>query len=333
MAATATTAAFDAQARTSDRRNGPGRVFAPQRTAPGEGQGQRGGGDEALRRQKAPPPGSGRESCWLSTSRCCRWWNSRWMWTLSFAFLCLQLSSRLPKCPSLSFLFVLFSERLCLSRSWWNSWLKCQRFCPIPCSSSRLPSRSSIFRFRAVEEVLVEVFKVFPKDRVPQRLPVSRPSFLLVEVFMGFPKDRVPQRLPVSRPSFPLVEVFQGFPKDRGSAASAGEQTIVVDRLQGFPRGQGSTASAVEQTFSQAPHRSMPRACESRLGGLPAQGRHDEWVCVVDVENDGEYFWNWLDNSTCWRLPRGVKHRWCLLPSGLYRDVVTQVNYRVLPSL
>ena len=70
-----------------------------------------------------------------------------------------------------------------------------------------------------------------------------------------------------------------------------------------------------------------------RVRGLPAQGRHDEWVCVVDVENDGEYFWNRLDNSTCWRLPRGVKHRWCLLPSGLYRDVVTQVNYRVLPPL
>ena len=53
----------------------------------------------------------------------------------------------------------------------------------------------------------MEVFKVFPKDRVPQRLPVSRPSFLLVEVFKGFPKDRVPQRLPVSRPSFLLVEM------------------------------------------------------------------------------------------------------------------------------
>ena len=70
----------------------------------------------------------------------------------------------------------------------------------------------------------------------------------------------------------------------------------------------------------------MPRACEPRLGGFPAQGRHNEWVCVVDAENDGEYFWNRLDNSTCWRLPRGVKHRWCLLPSGLYRDVVTQVE-------
>ena len=96
--------------------------------------------------------------------------------------------------PKLALLFVLFSARLCLSRSWWNSWWKCRLCCPIPCSSSGLPSRSSIFRFRAVEEVLVEVFKVFPKDRVPQRLPVSRPSFLLVEVFMVSLPDRVQRR-------------------------------------------------------------------------------------------------------------------------------------------
>ena len=115
----------------------------------------------------------------------------------------------------------------------------------------------------------------------------------------------------------------RGFPRRQGSTASAVEQTIAVDRLQGFPQGQGSAASAVEQTFSQAPHR--PRA--------PVHGRHDEWVCVVDVENDGEYFWNRWDNSTCWRLPRGVKHRWCLLPSGLYKDFVTQEEFWVLPPL
>ena len=44
-----------------------------------------------------------------------------------------------------------------------------------------------------------EVFKVFPEDRVPQRLPLSRPSLLIVEVFKVFPVDRVPQRLPLSR--------------------------------------------------------------------------------------------------------------------------------------
>ena len=119
---------------------------------------------------------------------------------------------------------------------------------------------------------------------------------------------------------------LQGFPRGQGSTASAVEQTIGVDRggLQGFPSGQSSTASAVEQTFSH-PHRSKPRA--------PVHGRHDEWVCVVDVENDGEYYWNRRDNPTCWRLPRGVKHRWCLLAFGLYRDVALQVDYRVLPPL
>ena len=112
---------------------------------------------------------------------------------------------------------------------------------------------------------------------------------------------------------------LQGLPRGQSSPASAVEQTIVPARggLQGFPRGQSSTASAVEQTFSQAPHRLMPRA--------PVHGRHDEWVCVVDVENDGEYFWNRLDNSSCWRLPRGVKHRWCLLPSVWITSTVMSV--------
>ena len=120
---------------------------------------------------------------------------------------------------------------------------------------------------------------------------------------------------------------LHGFPRGQSSTASAVEQTIGVDRggPQGFPRGQSSTVSACEQTFSQAPHRSLPQA--------PVHGCHDEWVCVVDVENDGEYYWNRWDNSTCWRLPRGVKHRWCLLPSSLYRDVVLQEEFWDLPPL
>ena len=60
-------------------------------------------------------------SCRLSMSLCFRWWNSLWKWTRSFAISCLRLPSRLSKCPSLLFLFVLFNARLCLSRSWWNS--------------------------------------------------------------------------------------------------------------------------------------------------------------------------------------------------------------------
>ena len=44
-----------------------------------------------------------------------------------------------------------------------------------------------------------EVFTVFPEDRVPQRLLLSRPSVLIVEVLSVFLVDRVPQRLPSSR--------------------------------------------------------------------------------------------------------------------------------------
>ena len=54
---------------------------------------------------------------------------------------------------------------------------------------------------------------------------------------------------------------------------------------------------------------------------------------MIDVENDGECYWNRWDNSTRWRLPRGVKHRWCLLPSGLYRDVVLKEEFWDLPPL
>ena len=127
---------------------------------------------------------------------------------------------------------------------------------------------------------------------------------------------------------------LQGLSQGQGSSAVCGAENVDIPvphgragkrGLHGFPRGQSSTASAVEQTFSLDPHRSLTRA--------PVHGRHDEWVCVIDVENDGEYFWNRWDNSTCWRLPRGVKHRWCLLPSGLYRDVVLQADFRDLPPL
>ena len=118
-----------------------------------------------------------------------------------------------------------------------------------------------------------------------------------------------------------------GFPRGQSSTVSAVEQTVGVDRggPQRFPRGQSSTASAFEQNFSQAPHPSLPQA--------PVHGRHDEWVCVVDVENDTEYYWNRWDDTTCWRLPRGVKHRWCRLPSGLYRDVVLGEEFWDLPPL
>ena len=125
-----------------------------------------------------------------------------------------------------------------------------------------------------------------------------------------------------------------GLSQGQGSSAVCGAEHVdtpvshsrVGKRgLQRFPRGQSSTASAFEQNFSQAPHPSLPQA--------PVHGRHDEWVCVVDVENDTEYYWNRWDDTTCWRLPRGVKHRWCRLPSGLYRDVVLGEEFWDLPPL
>ena len=125
-----------------------------------------------------------------------------------------------------------------------------------------------------------------------------------------------------------------GLSQGQGSSAVCGAEHVdtpvshsrVGKRgLQRFPRGQSSTASAFEQNFSQAPHPSLPQA--------PVHGRHDEWVCVVDVENDTEYYWNRWDNTTCWRLPRGVKHRWCRLPSGLHRDLVLGEEFWDLPPL
>ena len=150
----------------------------------------------------------------------------------------------------------------------------------------------SFFRISipAVAEQVIEVRKLALPVRAVQRAALSEPQLVeqLVEVPTVLSYSLLQQRTAEQIIDFPVP--------GRGGGARGG--------LQGLPQGQGSTASAVEQTFSQAPHRSMPRACEPRLGGLPGQGRHDECVCVVDVENGSEYFWNRLDNSTCWRLPR-----------------------------
>ena len=188
-------------------------------------------------------------SCRLSMSLCCRWWNSQWMCALSFAFPFLRLPSRLSKCPSLPFLVVLFSARLCLSRSWWNSWWKCRLCCPITCSSSGLPSRSSIFRFRVVEEVLVEVFKASPRDRAQQRFLVQITSTLLFltlveevlwEVFKASPKDRAQQRFVEQNMSSllfltvveeVLVEVFKASPRDRAHQRFVEQKTSTLQFL------------------------------------------------------------------------------------------------------
>ena len=144
-------------------------------------------------------------------------------------------------------------------------------------------------------------------------------------------------RVPEPQSADQLVEVPTVLTPARIAVQSA-EQIVGTSaprgRVRGFLSGQSSRGKA-GFAGEDAPRgsSSLPRASEPRPGGLPAHGRHDEWVCVVDVENDGEYYWNRRDNSTCWRLPRGVKHRWCLLLCGLYRDVVAPVEFRVLPPL
>ena len=109
--------------------------YAARRQPPGHGGRPRSTSLSATMRS-CRPPGSGsfgrrRGICGAarrmtrslpSMSLCCRWWNSQWKWTRSFANSCLRLPSRLSKYPSLLFLFVLSNARLCLSRSWWNSW-------------------------------------------------------------------------------------------------------------------------------------------------------------------------------------------------------------------
>ena len=202
-------------------------------------------------------------------SLCCRWWNSQWKWTRSFAISCLRLPSRLSKCPSLLFLFVLFNARLCLSRSWWNSWWKCQLCCPIPCSSSGLPSRSSSLQFlMVVVEVLVVVFKAFPRDRAHQRFVVQLTSSFqlltvveefLVEVFKASPRDRVQQRFVEQTTSFlqllkvvveVLVEVFKASPRDRA------HQRFLDQKTSTFPF---LTVVLEREVFTVFPEDSVPQ--------------------------------------------------------------------------
>ena len=88
--------------------------------------------------------------------------------------------------------------------------------------NSGLWSMSTLLFLTVVEEVLVEVFKASPRDRAHQRFVEQKTStfpFLMVvlerEVFTVFPEDRVPQCLLLSRPSVLIVEVLNVFLVDR----------------------------------------------------------------------------------------------------------------------
>ena len=107
-------------------------------------------------------------------------------------------------------------------------------------SADRVPQRLPLSR-----PSLLIVFKVFPEDRVPQRLPLSRPSLLIV--FKVFPEDRVPQRLPLSRPSVLIVEVFKALPQDRVQQRSVEQQ--LASRMSAIMK---FDACAGEDPFAKA---------------------------------------------------------------------------------
>ena len=173
---------------------------------------------------------------------------------------------------------------------------------------------------------LLEVFRSMDMH-LPDELAISVPT---VSCSPCPSRSRVPEPQSADQ----LLEVPTVLTPAR-IAVQIAEQIVGTSVPRG--RGRGPLPGQSSRGKAGFADEDAPRGSSSRGNAGSADGyaprRHDEWVCVVDVVNDGEYYWNRLDNSTCWRLPRGVKHRWCLLPSGLYRDVVTQVDYRVLPPL
>ena len=128
MAATATTAAFDAQARKSDRSNGPCRVSAPQRTAPEDGKG-RGRSTEtqytAKFREHLLPTSPEHSTFRLTTMTVCRSSGAPGMTATTRSGrrsgFCGTLWSRLET----SLLGCLLLTPLC--RRWWTSWRMCCR--------------------------------------------------------------------------------------------------------------------------------------------------------------------------------------------------------------
>ena len=129
MAATTATATFDAQARTSDRRNGPCRVSAPQRTAPEDGKG----------RSVGSTPRSPARSTSFSTMMACRSSVARSLIVSlasghrSESSGALWSRSLIPCRSSRS------STPVC--RRWWTRWWKCWRFSTTLCLTSTRSSK------------------------------------------------------------------------------------------------------------------------------------------------------------------------------------------------
>ena len=102
------------------------------------------------------------------------------------------------------------SSSSCFSRRhrWWNSWWKCRRFCPMPCSSSVTWSKSLTCQFLIV--VVVEVFKVSLPDMVPDSVLSSRTwsfQFLTLVVPTEVPQDSVLWNRPLTF-QFPVFKAL-----------------------------------------------------------------------------------------------------------------------------
>ena len=227
-------------------RDGPGRESAPQHTAPGEGQGQRGGGaghapsvtttegsstGEAAGRPEGSRAAGGIwgstvasavGSCRLSTSQVLQMVEQH-VEVLSF------LHSSLPAIPEQVIEGPILSLHVrAVQRAVPLEPQMAEQLVEVPTSSaSSWWSSSSRFSPSAGFNCVWVAFVVFSQDKVQQRLWLSRlPTFLLpVEVFKVYAQDKVQQRLP--RRSFPLqvrvVEVSwwsSRFPPLQGSAAT-----------------------------------------------------------------------------------------------------------------
>ena len=245
MAATTATAAFDAQARTSDRRKGPGRVSATTahcaRRRPGPERWEEQDQDEALRRQKAPPPGK-RPGVLKDP----------------------EPQGRIGQHCGVGFELVQALD------------------VPVLQMVEQPVEVDTFFRLSlpAVVEQVIEVPKLALPVCAVQRAALSEPQLVeqLVEVPTVLSYSLLQQQtaeqiidflvpgrgggargslqgLPQGQGSTASARGGrQGLSQGQGSTASAGKQTIVPARggRQGFPQGQGSTASAGKQTIVPA---------------------------------------------------------------------------------
>ena len=244
-------------------------------------------------------------------------------------FLFLRLSSRLSKCPGLPFLFVLFNERLCLSRSLWNSWctwptvLSPLRIAeeivgipapqrggnwslqgPLPGQSSTLSPLPERISERIVEQIAVPS----PVERISERIveqiavpsPVERISTRIVEqIAVSSPAERISERTAEL-----IVDISPGDDRGQRSSSSAGpadEDFRGVFRTFSPPK-KVRSAGQVSADLPRHVSSSTPAAYETSNGS-------DEWIQLTDDEFR-TYYWNRRSGESVWRSPAGVEVVW-----------------------